>query len=286
MLTRRCFQRRLFLAPSPQINQLMSYCIGVAAQRSGILMHALMVMGNHYHPVVTDPERTLPEFMHDANMLIAKRLNAHYGRSESFWKPGSYSAVELVEREDVLAKIVYALQNPVAAGLVANYEQWPGLFSRPREMLGGSRIIERPSAFFGAKSSLPEVVELRFSPPPNVGPAERFVEDVEDALAAVEEQHRQRMRESGGRFMGRRRVMAQRHSEQPGSDESKSAINPRIACKDKRRRVEALRELRAFYVAHEEARLRFKSGGGPVEFPAGTYWWVENVGEAFSADTS
>ncbi|PIE19366.1 MAG: hypothetical protein CSA65_02740 [Proteobacteria bacterium] len=271
MLTRRCTQRSLFLKPSPAVNQLILYCLALAAERKGVFVHAFMVLGNHYHLIVTDPDRQVPDFMHDMNMLIAARLNAHYGRSENFWKVGSYSAVELIERNDILAKIVYALQNPVAAGLVSTYEQWPGAFSRPKEMLGSERVIERPKAFFSERSSLPEVVTLTFYPPPNVGCEERFVADVEGVLAAVEAQHRERMFSSGGRFLGRRGVLAQRHTDQPQSEEEESDINPRVACGDKWKRIETLRGLQAFYEAHEQARLRLKAGETPVEFPEGTY---------------
>lgn len=286
MLTRRCSQRSLFLNPSSAVNQLVQYCLAVAAERTGVFVHAFMVMGNHYHLICTDPDRELPDFMHDMNMLIAARLNAHYGRSENFWKPGSYSAVELTERNDILAKIVYALQNPVAAGLVSTYEQWPGAFSRPREMLGGVRVIERPRVFFSETSSLPKVATLRFYPPPGVGCEERFVADVEGVLAAVEAQHQERTFESGGRFLGKRRVLAQRHTDQPESEEDDSELDPRVACRDKWKRIETLRGLRAFYEAHEQARLRLRAGESPVEFPEGSYWWVKHDGNAFSVDSS
>ena len=41
-----------------------------------------------------------------ANRHIANALNAHYGRWENFWAPGSYSDVQLDTGEDILSKIL------------------------------------------------------------------------------------------------------------------------------------------------------------------------------------
>lgn len=284
MLTRRCLQRECLLKPSPETNQLVKYCMAVAAERTNVQIHAFMVMGNHYHKVATDVDAQLPEFMHSMNMTIAKRLNERYGRAETFWAPGSYSAVRLGGRNDVMAKIVYTLQNPVAAGLVSSYEQWPGAFSRPAEMLGTTHLIERPKAFFGDNSSLPEIAKLTIEPPPNVGSAQGFIDQVEQLLEVVQSDHRQRIASSGKRFVGRRRLRKQRHTHRPQSEEAQGRINPRIAAKDKWQRIAMLQDQAAFYRAYEEARLQLKQKRETVEFPPGSYWLVRNIASA--VDTS
>ena len=148
LLTRRCFGRSFFLRPSPRINQIFKFCLAVAAVRTGVLLHAYGVLSNHYHLVATDPLGKLPEFMHWLNEYVAKCVNAELGRWESFWAPGSYSAVGLTDPEDVMDKLVYLFANPVEAVLVRTLEDWPGARSLPEEMNGTVEVIPRRRVSF------------------------------------------------------------------------------------------------------------------------------------------
>jgi REP element-mobilizing transposase RayT len=47
MITRRCSERRLFLQPSPRVFQIFAFLMAVAAERTGVLLHAVCVLGNH-----------------------------------------------------------------------------------------------------------------------------------------------------------------------------------------------------------------------------------------------
>jgi putative transposase len=274
LLTRRCTERRFLLRPSALINQVLLYCLAEAADRFGVLVHAFCVMTNHYHLVATDVRGELPSFMHWLNEFVAKCLNEHHGRDEALWAPGSYSAVELVEEHDVLAKVVYTLQNPVAAGLVGASEAWPGAISRPEQMLGGSFTVARPPVFFSERGSLPESKTLTLAPPPNVD-AERFVSDAAELLQIVERQHRERAASAGRGFLGRKRVMAQHPEAAPKTKLAKGGLNPTVACKDKWRRIETLQRRRRFQQAYREAWQSFRDRHPEAVFPSGTYWMVQ-----------
>ena len=128
LITRRCTQRELLLKPTARTTTIFKYVLAVAAKRYGILLHAACALGNHYHLVLTDPRAELPRFAQFLGSVAARTLNASYGRWESFWGPSSYSAVRLETPQDVLAKIVYTLANPVSAGLVEQGSAWPGLW--------------------------------------------------------------------------------------------------------------------------------------------------------------
>ena len=173
LVTRRCFQRQFLLRPSQEVNAFVLFCLAYAAKQSGVLVHGYCVMANHYHVVLMDVEGKLPVFAHLLNMFIGRGVNAMYGRWESFWAPGSYSAVKLVGENDVLAKLVYSLQNPVDAGLVESSKLWPGLCSQPEDMLGKRIEVPRPDHFFRKKGKMPASVTLTLSPPPGVD-GERF----------------------------------------------------------------------------------------------------------------
>jgi len=47
-VTRRCTQRQFLLKPSRLVNQVFLYCLAYAAARHGILVHAFIVMSNHF----------------------------------------------------------------------------------------------------------------------------------------------------------------------------------------------------------------------------------------------
>ncbi len=85
LLTRRCTERRYLLVPRGVSPKLVGYCIALAAARHGVVLHAVMVMSNHWHAVLTDSDGYVTEFARDVHALIARSLNAHYGRWESFW---------------------------------------------------------------------------------------------------------------------------------------------------------------------------------------------------------
>ena len=52
LLTRRC--SHFMLVPRGIVRELFGYCVALAAERHGVLVHAITIMSNHYHAVVTD----------------------------------------------------------------------------------------------------------------------------------------------------------------------------------------------------------------------------------------
>ena len=125
---------RILLKPSVLTNLIFKFVLAVAAARYGVLIHAVCVMSNHFHLVITDPRANLPDFSRLLDGVVAKALNALYGRWENFWAPFSYSVVALVSPEDIVEKVAYTLANPAASGLVEHGTEWPGVWSDPRSL--------------------------------------------------------------------------------------------------------------------------------------------------------
>ncbi|ABC81931.1 hypothetical protein [Anaeromyxobacter dehalogenans] len=267
-VTRRCTQRQFLLRPSPETNALFGYVLAVAAARTGVLIHTCVVMSSHVHLVLTDPEARLPEFSQYLWSLVARALNASHGRWESFWAPSSYSAVQLETDESVVRETVYALANPVKAGLVRSGREWPGLWLAP-EHVGATMAFERP-AFFRAEGPMPEYAQLTLTPPPGFT-ADEYRTQVEVELAAREEDARAAVSSSGRGFLGIRRVLAQDPTASPRTHEPRRNLSPRVAARDRWRRMEALARLRSFQSAYRDARARFSAGVRDALFPAGTY---------------
>jgi REP element-mobilizing transposase RayT len=277
LVTRRCAQREFLLRPSAALGAIFLYVLALAARRYGVQVHAFCVLSNHFHLVVTDHDARLPAFAQYLGALVARAANVLLGRSESFWSPGSFSAVTLAAREDVVAKIVYVLANPVAAGLVPRGREWPGLWTAP-ERLGTSTLAAlRPGGFFRKMGPLPETVELELTAPPAVGPIDAFQADVAAALDALERGvHRERGAPSeepgvGGGFLGVARVLAQSPRDRARTWEPRGTLNPRVAARDKWKRIEVLTRLVDFLRAYRTAWRARRAGDPTVVFPAGTY---------------
>ena len=80
------------------------------------------------------------------------------------------------------------------------------------------------------------------------------------------------MAAEGRSFLGARRVLAQKRTARPAAKEPVGGLNPRIAARDKWKRIEALTGLVEFRRAYRAAWRRMRDGTRDVLFPAGTYW--------------
>jgi REP-associated tyrosine transposase len=279
LLTRRTVQRELLLTPSrPLINQILLYCLGVAAQRYDVALHAFCVMSNHPHTVATDTAGRVPEFQGWFNEFVAKAINCSLGRWGALWEPGSYSAVTCVTDEDALGAMTYTATNPVAAARVTRADLWPGVNILPSDLRRTIRV-KRPPIFFRADGPLPDEVELRFVPPPGYEQLSlgAFQALWQQRIEAEEARLRAEVLASGRTFAGRRAVRRQSPHARATSRERRRGLRPRIKCRDARLRVAAIQRIRQFCVEHREAFELFAAGVRDVVFPAGTYWMRVNA---------
>ncbi len=270
LVTRRCAQREFLLKPSRVTNDVFLYVLALAAQRFDIAIHAFCVLSNHFHIVLTDTNASLPAFHQLLDALVARALNASLGRWEAFWAPNSYSAVTLISPGDVVEKTAYVLANPVAAGLVGTGAAWPGVWSAPERIGGEAYVTRRPKHFFDAKGGLPEKVALHLTAPPGFHSAQQFRDALQPVLENHETNARTHWRARGG-FLGVARVHAQKPSARPAPGEPRRKLNPRVAGRDKWKRIEALQRLVAFLRSYREAWNARAAGDTEAIFPYGTY---------------
>ena len=271
LLSRRCFSRQFLLRPSRKVNQIFEFCLAVAAARTGCEVHAYCMLSNHYHLVITDVHGNLPVFMHWFNEYVAKCVNRERGRWESFWAPGSYSQVSLSDEDDVMGKLVYSFTNPVSACLVRSFRQWPGARSTPEAMGKPARIVDRPTGFFRANGPVPPSQPLKLSVPPALSGHSSWLQDLEARITDRETELRSDFDRRGKYFLGRRRVLKQSSAGRPKSAEPRRGLNPRVAGRDKWRRIESLQRLKRFVFEYRAAWRLFADGDRSVAFPFGTY---------------
>lgn len=271
LITRRCSQRQFLLTPSPIVVQIFLYVLGFLAQKHGIVLHAFVMMSNHYHLVLTDVRGVLPKFTQDLNSLLARVLNALRGRRENFWSSDKPSYVTLEAIEDILRKCAYVLTNPVASGLVRSRKEWPGAISRVEQIDGEVLTIKKPRFFFG--KSFPEFVEIRLVPPPDLGElsAEEFQSDLLDLTEARQEELQEERAREGKGYLGRKKVLEQSAFDAPKGAGGYSGEHTSIAAQDDETRREAIERLKRFISEYRAALAEFRAGNRDVVFPAGTW---------------
>jgi putative transposase len=270
LVTRRTTQRQFLLRPSRVTNQNVRYCLALAAERTGVILHAVCVMSNHWHGVITDPEARLPEFTECFHRLLAKAQNASLDRWENLWSSDKTSLVLLTSEQDVLEKMAYTLANPTAAGLVKSPEEWPGVISG---RFGQEDVAEMPDAFFDEGGDLPESTELQIVRPQiftSLSDAELYGR-LREQVAVKVRIARETIAESGGSFLGRESVLRQSFDASPKTKAPRRNPSPRVAGKSSTERIAAIRRMREFFCSYRAAWNEWRHGNRDVEFPAGTY---------------
>lgn len=76
--------------------------MALAAERTGVVLHAVCFMFNHWHGVLTDPDGRLPAFLEIFPKLVAKAQNASLGRWENLWSSHKTSVILLISNNDLL----------------------------------------------------------------------------------------------------------------------------------------------------------------------------------------
>jgi putative transposase len=275
LLTRRCTQRLFLLRPDAKTNAIIAYCLAEAAARHGICLIAWLVMSNHYHAVVFDPEGRLPAFLEHFHKMLAKALNVRWGRRENLWSSEETCVTYLPTAQDVFDKVVYVLANPIADDLVDRIGDWPGCSSL-QHLDGAPTIHDRPKTYFRSTgSTMPARVELRAVVPsgilPNGEAAAEWAERVRAAVTDKERCSREERLRSGVRVLGRKGVLRASPLASATTPEPSRTLRPALACGDGERRAIELANLLEFRRAHEAARRKYVGGDNLIEFPPGTY---------------
>jgi len=272
-MTRRCTQRQFLLRPDGKTNQALLYCLAVAAERYEMDLYWLGTVSNHYHDGIGDPLGHYPEFIAYFHRLVAKVLNARWGRWENFWASEQTSIVELAEPEDCFDKMIYSLANPVMAGLVDKVVHWPGASSLVAQLEDKPLKILRPKWFFRENGYMPKQVKLRFVRLPGFEHLTRkqWRGRILAAIAEQESKAARQRRAKGKGVLGRRAVLRQSPFGIPKRREPRRGLRPRVACRNKWKRIEVLARNAEFLRRYRKAYRAFRSGRQGVTFPAGTY---------------
>ena len=236
-------------------------------------------MSNHYHIICTDVRGLLPKFVGELNKLVAKCINASLGRWENVWAAGTQTSyVRLEDADAMIRKSAYALANPVAAGLVRYGREWPGV----RLWQPGRYKAPRPRVFFSEGGKLGKSLDLEIVPLPTEMGVGESVKTMKAAANEREAKVRAQFLAEGRHFMGPRSVKAQSIYDSPQSHEARRGTSPRVATRDKWRRIESLQRLAAFVRDYRAALAKWRLGARDVVFPPGSYAMKRNHAVAWA----
>lgn len=284
LLTRRTYEGIFRLAPTPEINNILLFCLLHACEQHKIQLHGFCFMSNHFHLVVTDPHRKLSHFMHWLNLYTSKCLNVLHGRRGLLWAPGSFDLQELHRTEDVLEKLVYVICNPTRAELVKKPAQWPGELSLPRHYAEEFKFsARRPEVFFKKDGDekdgedLPRTVSRGLVIPRGFGSREEFRSRLEEGIRRRCQDIADELLRKGRKFTGRKKLSLD-PEERPATAIHERKIRPVITCGDRVMRTELLAGYQVFWELHRGAQKQVQAGARDVMFPEGANWWCEYGG--------
>lgn len=270
MITRSCTQQQFLLRPDEETNNAFAYCLVEAAQRLEIDIVLPMAESNHHHTIVFDQHGRFPEFTEHFHKMLAKCMNARWGRRENFWAAEEVCVTRLIGRAAVMKELVYAAVNPVKDFLVEEAWQWPGI-NGYRELVQNKPLrAKRPRHFFRTGGRMPTEVTLELVIPAVLGNREEVINELRARVEQVEHATRERRLQTGRRILGRRNVLNQSWKASPSNVKPHRTLRPRFAGPSTER-IAALVAYKEFLAAYVHARLAWKAGLRAV-FPIGTYW--------------
>jgi hypothetical protein len=150
---------------------------------------------------------------------------------------------------------------------------WPGVSSLRYQLAGRPVRVKRPKKFFAEDGDMPDEVELRFVPPPawaHLSHAE-WSGLLRGRIEAAEAHAADERARSGRRVAGRRAVLRRSPYDCPKTTPPRRKLNPRVAGRDKRKRLAALDRMKRFQARYAEALQRLAEGVRDVLFPHGTW---------------
>jgi REP element-mobilizing transposase RayT len=278
-VTSRCFQGRMLLRPSAEVNEVVGGVLAKAVQHSAgsVRLHAFTFASNHFHLLVWARGASLSAFMQYLRANLSKKVGRLVDWSGGFWER-RYSAEPVLDDTALVGRLRYVLAHGVKEGLVEKCAQWPGLTCLP-QLLGATRRLfqwfnwtkrwsKRGS---GGKAEgegrfaeqWAEPVELEVAPLPCW--AGRSEEERQGAVRGLLQEVEAEAHARGRPALGVQAVQAQHPHTRP--ERLKRSPRP-LGHASTRQALRELREqYRAFVAVFREAAAQWRRGDFSARFP-------------------
>jgi putative transposase len=113
----------------PQAAKIVLYSLHWLESQKRIILDAAVIMPDHLHFVAALRQDSLDRLLHSLKSYTAKKINALLKRQGVFWQP-QYHDHAVREDEDLNEVVLYSLNNPVGAGLVRDFHDYPYWYCR------------------------------------------------------------------------------------------------------------------------------------------------------------
>ncbi|MEY2953125.1 MAG: hypothetical protein RLZZ401_1212 [Pseudomonadota bacterium] len=105
--------------------QLLLKLVAEHAAHHAVAVHAYVLMGNHFHLLLTPTTvQGLPRMMQAVGRRYVRLFNQAQGRTGTLWE-GRYRSTVIEAERHLLACMAYIDLNPVRAGMVAQAQDYP-----------------------------------------------------------------------------------------------------------------------------------------------------------------
>ncbi len=122
-------QERKPIFISPQIAEIVLESLHWLEKQEKIILDAAVVMPDHFHFVAALCDGSLSKIMHSLKSFTAKRINDLLNRQGRIWQP-QYHDHAIRKEETLIDVVIYTLNNPVRAGLVKDFHDYPFWYCR------------------------------------------------------------------------------------------------------------------------------------------------------------
>lgn len=276
-------QGRALLRPGEEANRRILGVLGRAQRRTGLVLHAVIVLSTHYHLLASPRDaRQLALFMGFVQTNIAKELNRLHGWRGPFWARRYRSIPVASEDRAQIARLRYVLSNSVKEDLVSRCAEWPGVHSVDALVDGESlqgvwldrtelcRARQRGQAAEQEDFTRTETVELSPLPCWRDLSREEARGRVRSLVESIEEEHAERRRATGRSPRGPASALAVDPLavvELPAGGGSAPLVHAasRIA------RVRLVATYQAFAAEFAEAAICLRGGRRQARFPPGAF---------------
>ena len=282
-VTGKTFQDRYLLRPGPELNRRVIGVFARAKQRYGVAIHALTVLSNHYHCLVSpgDADR-LASFMNYVHSNIAHEAGRLHNWDGRFWRDRYRSIPVSDEDEAQVGRLCYLLSNGCKEGLVDRPRDWPGVHSvialttgSPLEGVWYDRTALSRARECGGKvtkADFAEPLALELDPLPcwvSQGLSDEEIrERVEELVGEIAREHSARRRPGVQPPHPSRLLRVHPHQRPP---RVRSSPAPLVHAASQEMRQHLVAAYRAFVESFSDARRRLRSSDLELGFPEGSF---------------
>jgi len=128
-VTNRTQEAKFLFVPDEEFNRIVIRRLRQAVRAYDVLLYAVVIMGNHFHLVVSAPKNNLSEFMRYFQTNLSRDVNVLRKRFHASTFPDRFKAEPILDEDALRDKLSYVLLNPVAANLVEMPGEYPGYTS-------------------------------------------------------------------------------------------------------------------------------------------------------------